>query len=601
MDLTALPTRAERIRASVAGGVLFAVFVGLGFRLYEIQVKEHERWRSIAEKQQRPIREVAAYRGEIRTADGAVLAGSVRVRSAFAEPVHMGKVAKGREEPVTPEDIAEAARAIAGALGYDREREARLCERLSNPEVAHFCWIERRMDDARAAALERARIRGVHFRDEYRRDYPCGPLAAHVVGLTALEPDGDLRGASAVEAMFDKDLQGVPGLREIVRDGIGGALLLPGRLELAPEDGATVILTIDSNIQRFCEEAAARAAAEWTPEGIAIVVLRPQDGRVLALASWPGYDPREPGAIPAGAQRFRPLQDTIEPGSIMKPLIASFAIERGAISPAQVFDCSSPARFGRRIVRDVHSHGALPFSEVIAQSSNVGMVRIAMALGPEGIVEALDRCGFGRKTGLGFPGEQAGATTPLSRWSYHSTISVAQGYEVAVTPIQMASAFAALGNGGVRMRPQIVERVEDAQGRVVRRFEPAEAGRLVSERVAREVMLPALAKVVEEGTGKKARLEKWNICGKTGTAMKVVGRHGYQPGHYRASFICLAPAEDPKICVFVMTDEPTPKGGTPYGGTVSAPVAKEILEKTLPYLRVPPSPKAEGENENRRE
>jgi cell division protein FtsI/penicillin-binding protein 2 len=232
----------------------------------------------------------------------------------------------------------------------------------------------------------------------------------------------------------------------------------------------------------------------------------------------------------------------------------------------------------------------LPFPEVISNSSNVGMCRIELALGGPATVELFKKCGFARRTGLGLPLEEAGVVPSLKYWKPDWTgVSVAQGYELAVTPVQIASAFAALGNRGVRMKPQIVERVEDAHGRVLRAFEPAEAARIVDGDVAEKVMLPALLKVVEEGTGRNARMEKWTVAGKTGTAMKVVGR-GYKVGHYRSSFVGLAPAEKPEVIVVVMTDDPRPKSGTPYGGTVSAPVVKEILEKSLPYLRVAPSP-----------
>jgi cell division protein FtsI/penicillin-binding protein 2 len=422
-----------------------------------------------------------------------------------------------------------------------------------------------------------------------------------------------------MEAVLDKTLAGVKGVRETTLDGARGALLETGRVELAPEDGAAVTLTIDANIQRFAQDAIARGGAEWQPDGIAAVVLRPSDGRILALASWPTYDAEAPPALkpaelaaldrakrdgdplPAALAersaevqtrlRNRAIMDTFEPGSILKPLIASYAIEKHAVSPTQVFDCSSPAKFGARTVRDVHNLGsAVPFPEVIAHSSNVGMSRIELALGGASTVELFQRCGFARRTGLGLPLEEAGITPSLKWWKPDWTgVSVAQGYELMVTPVQIASAFAALGNRGVRMRPQLVERVEDPRGRPLRAFQAEEAARIVDGEVAQGVMLPALMKVVEEGTGKKARMEKWTVGGKTGTAMKVVGR-GYKVGHYRSSFVALAPIEKPEVLVCIMTDDPKAHGGVPYGGTVSAPIAKEILEKTLPYLKVPPSP-----------
>jgi cell division protein FtsI/penicillin-binding protein 2 len=463
---------------------------------------------------------------------------------------------------------------------------------MARPEHAKFCWIERRLDEKRAAALDAAQVEGVSFKTEYRRVYPLGSLAAHIIGFVGLDKEGDLYGMTGMEAVLDKTLRGVKGVRELVRDGARRTLLEEGRLEVPPIEGATVTLTIDPYVQQVCEEAVARAAEEWTPQGMAFVVLKPLDGRILALGSWPTYDPDTREGITPESLRDRAISDTFEPGSIMKPLTAGYAIQEHAISPTQHFDCSSPWTYRARHVTDVHNLGSdVPFMDVIAHSSNIGMSKIALALDGPKIVELLGKCGFGRKTGLGLPLEESGYTTPLDRWSYHSTISVAQGYELSVTPVQMASAFAALANGGVRMRPQLVERVEDAQGHVLRSFQPEAVERIVDAHVATDIMVPAMERVVEEGTAKSARLEKWTVAGKTGTAMKVVGR-GYQRGHYRASFCGFAPAERPEVLVVVMTDDPHSRkpGVIPYGGTVSAPVVKEILEQILPHLRVPPSP-----------
>jgi cell division protein FtsI (penicillin-binding protein 3) len=612
--------KAWKLRGCLAAAALLALLGGLAWRLRALQVVEAAHWRAVAERQQRPIRTIPAHRGTILSRDGTPLAVSIGVRSAYAEPWNMGRVEGKRRLPATPEDIAARGHAIAAALGYDREREEKLVARLLRPSSSRFCWIERRLDDARAARLEEAAIPGTGFKNEYRRVYPDGTLAPHIIGFVGLGGDGDLYGLTGLEAVLEKTLAGVDGLREYVRMGadrhvapnVGRdrAILEEGRVELAPEDGANVTLTIDANIQRVCRDAAARAGALWQPEGIAVVVIRPEDGRILALVSWPGYDAERPPfvseaelqALPPeeairrrgeveSRLRNRPIMDSFEPGSILKPLVASYAVAKGAVTPTELFDCTSPAHFGARRVTDVHNLGpAVPFSEVISKSSNIGMSRIALALGPDGLAEVVRKCGFGRRTGLGLPLEEPGDTRQVEhRKGQPTTISVAQGYGLMVTPVQMASAFAALGNHGVRMRPQLIERIEDARGRLVRSFKPEEEDRIVDGAIADQVMLPALMKVVEEGTGKNARLEKWTVGGKTGTAMKVIGR-GYRVGHYRSSFCCLAPLERPEVCVLVMTDEPKPRGGTPYGGTVSAPIAREILERILPYLRVPPSP-----------
>lgn len=590
------PDRGERLRAKLVAGLILGLFAALAARLYQHQVVHADRWRGLAFKQQRPFREVQAYRGDIVSSDGVVLARSVRVRSAFAVPRHMG--ARGGREPPTPADLDRAARAIAQALGYDAAREAKVRARFADPDgdPRGFCWIERRLDAERAARLAAAKIRGVSFKDEYRREYPAGKLAAHLLGLVSLDDEGELKGISGVEKLFDRELSGVNGLREVVLDARGGSIIDEGAIEVPPEDGATVTLTIDTTLQAALERALARAAHEWKPRGIAATVLDPRDGRILAIASWPTYDPNTLAGLDPETLRFRPLMDTFEPGSIVKPLIVAAALEAGAITTTSTFDCSSPQRFGGRSISDKHPRpGPQSLRSILAYSLNCGMYQIGLRAGPRPLKDALDRAGFGQPTGLGLALEERG-TIPamrnwLARWGHHSTISVAQGYELAVTQLQIASAFAALGNGGVRMRPRLASKIEDPRGLVVARFDPEPAARYVSPEVLRAVILPALGEAVELGTGKRAKLDKWRIGGKTGTAKIQVGR-GYAPDRNRSSFVALAPIEAPRLLVAVTVDDPVSKGGDPSGGLVAAPIARDFLAEALPYLRVPPSPRA---------
>jgi cell division protein FtsI (penicillin-binding protein 3) len=329
--------RRSRLAAWGLLAVLWLILCALGVRLTKLQVARADRWRALAIRQQQPMRSVPAYRGDIRTADGAVLARSVRALSAFCEPRHMGQREGRKLLPPTAEDLRARAREIAGALGWDATREHALYERLSNPARQAFCWIARRLDEHAAARLEAAGIRGVGFKPEYRREYPCGPLAAHLIGFTRLDGDGEIRGATGVERTLDEALAGIPGMRETVRDGRGGQLMHEGHLIAPPEDGATVVLTIDSHIQRIAERAAARCAERWKPKGIAVVVLRPQDGRLLALGSWPAFDPSDLSTLRPEQGRNRAVMDTVEPGSIMKPLVvgASRAPAHGATAAAR--------------------------------------------------------------------------------------------------------------------------------------------------------------------------------------------------------------------------------------------------------------------------
>jgi cell division protein FtsI/penicillin-binding protein 2 len=598
---TDVATDARRLalRLKVVAATVLGLYALLGGRLYTRQVAEAQRWTELAAAQQRPLREVPAYRGDVRTRDGLVLARSVRAKSAFAEPRFMG--ARRGLEPPTDADLDAAARAIGEALGYDAARTRTLRARFVDERGAPrgFVWIERRLEPERAERLRAAKVQGVSWKDEYRREYPQGTLAAQVIGLVKLSGDGDLSGRSGVEAMFEAELRGVDGLREVVRDAKGGAILEEGALEVPPEDGATVTLTIDGVIQAAAERAIARGAAEWTPKGISCTVYEVGTGRLLALASWPTYDPATCAGLDEESMRFRPALDTFEPGSIVKPLIVALALEAGAVKANASFDCTSPRRVVTRRVVDKHpKNGWQGLPVILAFSLNCGMVQIAPLLGPERLHDGLSRCGFGEGTGLGFAGEPRGSIPPLSRWrarwGFHSTVSVAQGYEMTVTQVQMASAFAALGNGGVRLRPQVVERVEDGRGALVRGFAPVEAARIVSESHLRATILPALEKAVLEGTGKRARLEGWRVGGKTGTAKLLVGR-GYDSTRNRASFVGMAPIEAPRIVVAVTVEDPRSKGFDPSGGAVAAPIAKEVLAEVLPYLRVPRSAPREGE------
>jgi len=596
------PAREARhisLKLKFAMGGLLALYLTLGGRLWVRQVAEAERWTGLAQSQQRPIREVMAYRGDIRTQDGLVLARSVRVKSAFAEPRFMG--AKRGLEPATKEDLDAAARGIAEALGLSRAKERELRARFVDEqgEPRGFVWIERRMDPEKSDRLRKAKVRGVSFKDEYRREYPQGSLAAHLVGLVSLSEDGELKGRSGIEQMYDVQLAGIDGVREVVRDAKGGSILDEGALSVPPEDGATVTLTIDGVVQAAVEKALREGAKEWTPKGIAATVYSVADGKLLALASWPTYDPETRKDVTPESLRFRPALDTFEPGSILKPLVVAAALECGAIESNAHFNCTSPRQVVTRRVVDKHpKNGMQPLSSILAYSLNCGMVQIAPLVGPERLHAALTRCGFGVPTGLMLAAEPRGTIPPLSRWlarwGFHSTVSIAQGYEMTVTQIQISSAFAALGNGGVRMRPQLVDSIADARGTNVRAFKPDPQARIVGPEHLRSTILPALERAVLEGTAKKSQLAEWRIGGKTGTA-KLLTDRGYDSLRNRSSFVAMAPIENPRILVAVTVEDPKSKGYDPSGGAVAAPIVKQILAEALPYLRVPHSAPREEE------
>ncbi len=584
-----------RLRAGVAAGILFAIFGGLLYRLYDIQVASADRYRRLAFLQQRPSEAIPAYRGDVRTADGVILARSVICKSAFAEPRRLD----GDDDPdVEPEKVAAAADAIGRALGYDQGRIRALRVRLLNPRVAAFCWIERRLEPERAARLAAAKVPGVGFREEYRREYPGGPLAAHLIGLVELDGDGEIAGRSGIEKAFDRDLAGVRGYRELLRDGAGRRFFAADEddrgAEILPEHGATVTLTIDAAVQRAVEGALERACLAWKPDGASAIVLRVRDGAVLALACRPTYDPsRLADTVTPAAIRNRAIENVFEPGSILKPLVLAAALDAGVIATLEeAFTCAKSRVFGRKLVTDEGDGpalGTVPVSEVMVYSSNVGMVQVAERLGPARLRDLLLRCGFGEPLGTFLPYEAGGHIRSAEAWKYQDTVSVGMGYAVNLTQVQIASAFAALAGDGVRFRPRLIQDLSDARGRIYRAFPPEVLGRVVEAETAARLR-PVLAEVVRRGTGRRARMEGYEIAGKTGTAKKidpVTGR--YVTGQYVASFCAYAPADRPEIVVIVSVDHPRgdPK---PFGGKVAAPVVREILEEVLPYLGVAPSP-----------
>jgi cell division protein FtsI/penicillin-binding protein 2 len=428
----------------------------------------------------------------------------------------------------------------------------------------------------------------VIHREECARTSPAGRVGIHLVGLT----DVDGRGISGAEKAFDAVLAGRPGRRTVLRDGKvrsrricipaeGGAAAAPLTM------GEDVVLAMDLTIQTFAEAALDRACAEWTPESAVAVVLDPRTGDVLAMTSRPTLDPGDRGAAPKGAYRNRAIADTFEIGSTMKPLIAAAALDRGAVSFEQAFDCTTSGAFriGPRTLHDHKPLGVLRFPEVIIRSSNIGMAQVALALGVDPAYRYVRALGFGQPTRCGLAGEAPGKVFPRSRWNETWILpSVAMGHDVTVTPLQFAAAFATLAADGILSRPRVALWVGD------REVEPEPLRQVVSPDVSRGFMVPTLVRVVAEGTGRRAQIPGYRVGGKTGTAQ--IRANGETVG-YVSSFVGFAPADDPRFLVLVVMNRPSRSKGTPYGGSCAAPAVREILERCLRYAEVPPTEGAE--------
>ncbi len=348
-------------------------------------------------------------------------------------------------------------------------------------------------------------------------------------------------------------------------------------------------MTIDCNIQSIVEEELEKACSKWNPNSGIAIAMNPSTGEVLAMANYPTFNPNCVRNSNLEERRNRAITDCFEPGSLIKPLIVSGALDNGLVKEDETFFCYNGAykvNGGRRIVRDSHSYGNLSVSDIVVYSSNIGMAQLGQRLKKQRLHGYLKDFAFGEKTGIQLPGEVRGIVRPLNLWSVDSEISVSFGYETAITPIQMVTAFCSIANGGTLLKPRIISKITDYSGkRVKKRYEaPARIRRVFSPKIAREVMAPILEDVVKEGTGKRAMLFTHRVAGKTGTAKKLkrVGNKMKYSNKYIGSFVGFAPVGEPKICVLVSLNEPN--NGAYYGGTVAAPAVGNIIERTLGYM-----------------
>jgi len=553
-----------RKRARVFAFLFSTVFFVLIGRLAYIQLFQHSWYLERARIQHTLRLPLPACRGEILDRKGRTLATTIMVDSVFAEPRRI-------------QDISGVARSLAWALDLD---PGVLAAKLKEKSDKGFIWIKRKVSPEEARRVKELGLEGVGLRKEPKRVYPQGVLASHILGFV----DIDCVGLEGAEKEFNRYLTGRDGFREYQRDGRGRLIYLPGAPEVPASDGDTLVLTIDSVIQHFAEEALDSAMETYAPMSATAIVLEPFTGEVLALANRPAFDPNRPGEFPPESRLNRAIVDIYEPGSTFKPVVLASAIEEGLVNPSDRFFCYNGVyQVKARRLHDHRPHGWLTVRDILVKSSNIGMAQIGQLLGAERMYAYVRSFAFGEKTGIELPAEAAGKVYPLGKWSYYSVTSVPMGQEIGTTPLQLARAFCVFANGGFRVRPTILKGLCDEAGKVYTRKSSGLTWRVISPSTAR-TMVEILTGVVEEGTGRRAKLQDYVVAGKTGTSQKVVNGT-YSHSKFVTSFVCFAPAERPRVLVLVMVNEPT-KGGSFYGGTVAAPLAARVLEETLHYLGV---------------
>ena len=517
---------------------------------------------------------VPARPGEILDRNGHVLAMTVTRDSLYVVPAEI-------------EDPASFVWQVCSVLNVNADE---LFERLTRDPDRQFIWVQRRISSKDAARIRRLGLpeRTWGFRREYLRQYPQGAYAAHLLGLR----DIDNFGHGGLEQSLDDLIRGRDGTRVMTRDARGIVIEVEAARSETPQHGQTVLSTLDILTQVQAERELDKLVQRWQPQGASVIVMEPHTGEVLAMASRPGFNPNAPAEVPADAWTNLAVSAVFEPGSTFKPFIVAWAIENGLLKPDDMIPCSNGAyRMGRRILHDHHAYSQLSVENVLVKSSNIGMARIGERLGVQGLYRATAAFGFGTRTGIELPGEVGGLVRPKADWDEYSIGSIPMGHELAVTPLQLITAHAALANGGRLVRPHLLlgSSPEQTQPSPLSGIEtvaatPTLESQIVHADVADWLVRHPMKGVVERGTGKSARIDGLSIFGKTGTAQKPDPEAGgYSNSKHFCSFVCGAPAEHPQVLVLVMVDEPT-AAGSHYGGTVAAPTAAGILEFALQRL-----------------
>ncbi len=559
MPVNSSPGNTPRLR--ILGAFLLLWLVAICGRLVYLQIFRYGKFVKQQEHQQNRAIPLSAKRGVIYDRAGRELAMSVLVDSAFAVPSEV-------------KDLPTAVSLITRITGEDRNVVLADCQSRKT-----FCWVARKADDETIDRIKSLNLQGIHFQKEPKRFYPDRDLAAQVVGTVGMEDSGQ----SGIEHEFDEELRGKPGKMLISVDARKRWF---SDVEKQPEPGESLVLTIDKNVQYIAEKELDQAIHDTQAIAGTVIVENPHTGEILALANRPTFNPNLRKQITPAALTNRAVSYIYEPGSTFKLVTISAALEEKLTNPDEIFDCQmgSIVYNGMRI-RDSRPHGLLPVWGVLAESSDVGAIKIALRLGDERFYKYIRAYGFGQQTGIELPGETRGMTKPPSRWSKVSIAAISMGQEIGISAIQLAGLISTFANDGVWTAPHIVTGTVQPQGSPQTvAFHPGASHRVISSYTAAE-MRAMMQKVVLEGTGRKAILEGYSSAGKTGTAQKVDPATGaYSKTKYIGSFAGFAPLNNPQIVVAVILDSAV---GLHQGGQVSAPVFHRIMQQVLEYLHVP--------------
>ena len=544
--------RSRFIVAAIALG-----FIGLGVRAAYVQVYANDFFQRQGTVRFARTLELPANRGRILDRNGLILASSVPAASIWAIPEDVDE-----SDPSVRAQLKELAQLLDMPLST-------LVTKMAEDDKT-FMWLKRQLDWDLGQRIVGLGIKGIYLRKEYKRQYPEGESAAHVVGFTNVEDHGQ----EGMELAFDKQLAGKPGSRRVIKDRMGRVVEGVGD-EVPPVDGQDLQLSIDSKVQFFAYQKLRDTVALHKAKAGSVVVLDARTGELLALANYPSYDPGKRQHLTGEQLRNRAITDTFEPGSTMKPITIGLALESGRVRPESIVD-TTPGRLTitGSTISDTHNYGVLTVEGVIQKSSNVGTTKIAMQLPAREMWETFSAVGFGQKPQIGFPGAVGGRLRPYKGWRPIEQATMSYGYGLSASLFQMARSYTVFANGGRVIPATMLKTGQEAVGVPV-----------FSERTANQVRKMLQMAAGPGGTGQKAQTVGYSVGGKSGTARKQQGK-GYAAGKYRAWFTGMAPIDNPRIIVAVMIDEPG--NGVIYGGAVAAPVFSEVVQQTLRMMGVAP-------------
>ena len=555
------PRNNANIRLYLLSGMLVLWCLCICLRLVYLQIFQYGQFEQRAQHQQQRTVDVSPRRGIIYDRAGRELAMSISVDSAFAVPT---------EVP----DLAGTLSLIARITKADPQ------ELLARCKAGHtFCWVARKADAETAGRIRSLNLRGIYFQKESKRYYPKRELAAQVLGYVGMDDEG----LSGIEREFNQRLRGKPGRMLISVDARRKWF---GSVEKQPDPGENVVLTIDEKIQYIAERELETAMEQTHAEAGTVVVENPRTGEILALANRPTFNPNVSREITPPSLKDHAVSDVYEPGSTFKLVTIAAALEEKLTRPDEVFDCQMGSIvFNGMRIRDSKPHGLLPVSDILAESSDVGSIKIGLRLGDDRFYKYIRDFGFGQPTGIELPGETRGLTKPPSRWSKVSIAAISMGQEIGITPLQLTGLISTMANDGVWVAPRIVAATTEPQSTPqMIAFHPTGERRVISSLTAAQ-MRQMMQGVVLHGTGKKALLEGYTAAGKTGTAQKVdPATHAYSHTKYVGSFAGFAPINNPAVVVAVILDSAV---GLHQGGQVAAPVFQRVTQQVLEYLHTP--------------